>query len=111
MLLINLRREADSEALAVGLNQMRCQIRQRNLLLLIKDGGIVHLILENVTGNLDRLVVRLAHDLLTFILYGLIVVCTREPVANSELGAVPFGLVASFLYLFWIRIASFGSFL
>ena len=76
MLLINLRREADSEALAVGLNQMRCQIRQRNLLLLIKDGGIVHLILEDISGDFDGFALRSADDIATFLLDGPVIART-----------------------------------
>ena len=112
MLLVDLCREADSEALAIGFGELGGDVCQRSLLLLVEDVGVVHLVLEDVSRNLNRFPFkRLAYNLITFVLDRLIVASHREPVAHSQARAVPFGLAACLLSFFRIRVRCFGPFL
>ena len=78
----------------------------------MEDVGVVHLILQDVSRNLNRFPFkRLAYNLITFVLDRLIVASHREPVAHSQARAVPFGLAACLLSFFRIRVRCFGPFL
>ena len=112
MLFVDLCRETDCEALAIGFGELGGDVCQRSLLLLVEDVGVVHLVLEDVPRNLNRFPIeRLADNLITFVLDRLIVASHGEPVAHSQARAVPFGLAARLLSFFRIRVRCFGPFL
>ena len=74
MLLVDLCRETDCEALAIGFGELGGDVSQRSLLLLVEDVGVVHLVLQDVSRNLNRFPIeRLADNLIAFVLNRLIV--------------------------------------
>ena len=112
LLLVDFCREADCETLAIGFSERCGDVCQRSLLLLVEDVGVVHLVLQDVSRNFDRLSVkRLAYNLITFVLDRLIVASQREPVAHGETRAVPFRLAFCLLSFLRIRVRCFGPFL
>ena len=69
----------------------------------------MHLIFQNIFGDLYCLSLRFANDLIALVLYSLIVTSSREPIANSQLNCVPLGLILdSFLNFLSLR-ALFNS--